>query len=159
MCPKAGINTILFGKNKYIWRLKTKSMSWKKYMSKSLIMRLTLLLLMVGAAAIFDMVHASDHSVAKASKTPVSDEASANKTFFCNQVPSFNLKTSFTEFSLRCRFASTQDKFLIKYYNLRTFQMMKAEAIHSSFSVLCQFHSFPFNRILYSSPDDTPPLA
>lgn len=134
-------------------------MSWKKYMSKSFIVRLGLLLVLVGAAAIFDMVHASDHSTEKASKKPVSDETATNKTFFCNQVPSFNLKTSFTEFSIRCRFASTQDKFLIKYYNLRTFQLMKAEAIYSSFSVLCQYHSLPFRRVLYSSPDDTPPLA
>jgi hypothetical protein len=134
-------------------------MDWKKYMSKNFVVRLCLLLVLVGAAAIFDMVHASDHSTEKSSKSPVSDETATNKAFFCNQVPSFNLKTSFTEFSIRCRFASTQDKFLIKYYNLRTFQSMKAEAIHSSFTVLCQFHSLPFSRVLYSSPDDTPPVA
>lgn len=135
-------------------------MSVRKYLSKNFMMRLGLMLILVSAAAIFDMVHASDStSPAKPAKQPVSDEATTEKTFICNQVQTFNLKTSCSEFSLRIRFAATQDKFLIKHYNLRTFQIMKAEAVQSSFSLLCQFDSLPFIRVQYSSPDDTPPLA
>ena len=135
-------------------------MSFKKYISKSFILRLSLLLALVGAAAIFDMYQAANQKLSeKISRIPAPDDAEANKMFFCNQVPTYNLKTAGTEFSVRFRFACTQDKFLLKYYNLRTFQLMKAEDVHSTFSEFYSFHSLPFNRVLYASPDDTPPLV
>jgi len=135
-------------------------MNLRKYISKHFILRLSLLIALVGGAAIFDMYHTANHKITRQiHKMPISDEAEANKTFFCNQVPTFNLKTSATEFSVRPRFACTQDKFLLQYYNLRTFQLMKAEAIQSSFSAISSFHSLPFNRVIYSSPDDIPPLS
>ena len=37
--------------------------------------------------------------------------------------------------------------------------MMKAETIHACFPSVNSFHSLPFKRVLYSSPDDTPPLS
>jgi len=135
-------------------------MSFKKYISKSFILRLSLLLALVGAAALFDMYQAANQKLSeKISKIPAPDDAETNKMFFCNQVPTYNLKTAGTEFSVRFRFACTQDKFLLKYYNLRTFQLMKAERVHSTFSEFYSFHSLPFNRVLYASPDDTPPLV
>jgi hypothetical protein len=135
-------------------------MNLKKYMSKHFMMRLCLLLLLVSGAAVFDMYHAAHQQLADSiRKIPVPDQSDTNKTFFCNQVPTYNLKTSGTELSFRSRFACTQNKFLLKHYNLRTFQLMKAEAVHSSFPSVCMFHSLPFNRVLYDSPDDTPPLS
>ena len=135
-------------------------MHLKKYISNSFVLRLSLLLALVAAAAVFDMYHSANRKLTeKINKIPVSDETEANKPFICTQVPTYNLKTLGTEFSVRFRFTCTQDKFLLKYYNLRTFQLMKAEALHSSFPVLSSFHSLPFNRVLYASPDDTPPLA
>lgn len=135
-------------------------MKLKKYISKNFIVRVCLLFAIVGGAAVFDMYHtASQQLTNPVRKTPVSDEGDSGKAFFCNQVTIYNLKTSATEFSVRFRFASTQDKFLIQHYNLRTFQLMKAEAFHSGFSSVCPFHSLPFLRVLYASPDDTPPLT
>jgi len=135
-------------------------MHLKKYISNSFILRLSLLLALVAAAAVFDMYHSANRKLTeKINKIPVSDETETNKTFVCTQIPTYNLKTLGSEFTVRFRFACTQDKFLLKYYNLRTFQLMKAEALHSSFPVLSSFHSLPFNRVLYASPDDTPPLA
>jgi hypothetical protein len=115
-----------------------------------------MLIALICAAALFDMYHTPD---VKTARVPSSDEADSGKVFFCNQVPTTNLKTSGTDFVVRFRFACTQDKFLLKYYNLRTFQIMKAEALHASSATESSFQSFPFTRILYSSPDDTPPLS
>ena len=135
-------------------------MNVKKYMTKHLLMRLCLLLALVGAAAVFDMYHASNQKLAeKIRKIPVPGEVGNQKIYICNQVPSYNLKTSVTEFSVRFRFAYTQDKFLLKHYNLRTFQLMKAETLLSFFPAGCSLHALPFTRVLYSSPDDTPPLS
>jgi hypothetical protein len=134
-------------------------MKLKKYFSKHFILRFCLILALVGGAMVFDMYHAANQKIAvKTRKVPTSQETD-NKTFFCNQVPSYNLKTSATEFSIRFRNTITQNKFLIQHYNLRTFQLMKAEAVQSSFPALCSFHSLPFNRVVYSSPDDIPPLS
>jgi hypothetical protein len=135
-------------------------MNLKKYISKHFILRICLLLALVSAAAVFDMYHTTNRKIADSiRKIPVPDDSGTNKIFFCNQVPANNLKTFGAEFSVRFRFAFTQDKFLQKYYNLRTFQLMKAETLHSSFPSVSSFHSLPFNRVLYPSPDDTPPLS
>ena len=135
-------------------------MKLKKILSKNFILRVCLILALVGGAMVFDMYHAANQKIAiKTRKAPTSQDSDNNKTFFCNQVPSYNLKTSATEFSIRIRNSYTQNKFLIQHYNLRTFQLMKAEAVQSSFPTLCLFHSLPFNRVLYSSPDDIPPLS
>lgn len=135
-------------------------MIFKKYLSKHFLLRLCLLITLIGAAAVFDMYNATNQKLTDSDmKIPFNKDVDAGKMFFCNQVNNFNLKTVAGEFSVRFRFACTQDKFLLKHYNLRTFQIMKAESVHSFFPTLCSFHSLPFNRVLYSSPDDTPPLS
>lgn len=131
-----------------------------KYLSKHFISRFCLLLLLVAAAAVFDMYHVSNQKLADSlSKAPAKKDIDGCKMFFCNQVNTYNLKTPAGESSVRFRLAYTQDKFLVKHYNLRTFQLMKAESLHSFFPVICSLHSLPFNRVLYSSPDDMPPLS
>jgi len=136
------------------------SMIFKKYCSKHFILRLLLLIALIGSAAVFDMYHSANQKLAGAlTKVPTQDDVDGSKMFFCNQVNTYNLKTPASEFSVRFRLAYTQDKFLLKHYNLRTFQLMKAESLHSSFPVFCSFHSMPFNRVLYFSPDDIPPLS
>jgi hypothetical protein len=135
-------------------------MNLKKYVSKQFILRVCLMLAIVGGAAVFDMYHAANRKITELiRKFPAPEETETSKTFFCNQVPNYNLKTSATEFSVRFRYAFTQDKFLIQHYNLRTFQLMKAESVRSSFPAVCSFHSLPFNRVLYASPDDGRPLS
>ncbi len=135
-------------------------MNLKKYISKHSLLRLCLLIAMVCAAAVFDMYHAANQKLAGTNtKTPAQNDFDSGKMFFCNPINTFNLKTVSSEFSVRFRFACTQDKFLLKHYNLRTFQLIKAESLHSFATVACSFHSLPFNRVIYSSPDDTPPLS
>jgi hypothetical protein len=150
---------LIFGKNKYIWRLKKKPVKIKKYITKHLVVRFCLLLTLVSAAAVFDMYHSGNNKLAGQSHNiPSPDQSENNKVFFYNQVPSNNVKTSGSDFVVRFRFACTQNKFLLKYYNLRTFQMMKAEAVSASFTSENSFHSVPYNKEIYDSPDDTPPL-
>lgn len=135
-------------------------MNLKKYISKHSLLRICLLIAMVCAAALFDMYHAANQKLADANtKTPAANDFGAGKMFFCNPVNTFNLKTVSGEFSIRFRFACTQNKFLVKHYNLRTFQLMKAESLHSMVTTACSFQSLPFNRVIYFSPDDTPPLS
>lgn len=135
-------------------------MNLKKYISKHFVMRLILLIALVGSAALFDVYHQVNQIAAgNTKKTPVSNETEANKLFFCNQAPVFNLKTLGSDFSVKIRMTCTQHKFLLKYYNLRTFRMVKAESLQTSFPSLSSYHALPFNRVIYSSPDDTPPLG
>ncbi|OFX59229.1 MAG: hypothetical protein A2066_09645 [Bacteroidetes bacterium GWB2_41_8] len=137
-----------------------KIMNLKKYISKHFILRMCLLMVLVGAAALFDAYHAGNQELSDSiRKIPAPKDVDSGKMYFYNQVNNFNLKTAAGEFSVRFRFFCTQDKFLLKHYNLRTFQLMKAESLHSFFPVVCSFHSLPFNRVIYSSPDDTPPLS
>lgn len=137
-----------------------KLMNLKKYISKHFIMRFCLLLLLVGGAAVFDLYHAANQKLSEnVRKHPSPNEAESNKVFFCNQLPTYNLKISGNDFTIRFRLSYSQDKFLLKHYNLRTFQLMKAETVHCYFPSVCSFHSLPFNRVLYASPDDTPPLT
>ncbi len=135
-------------------------MNLKKYISKHSIMRLCLLLVLVSGAAVFDLYHVANKKLSdNIRKQPSSNEAENNKVFFCNQLPTYNLKTTGNDLSVRFRLSFSQDKYLLKYYNLRTFQLMKAETVHCFVPSVCSFHSLPFNRVLYASPDDTPPLS
>lgn len=135
-------------------------MSVKKYISKEAIMRFMMLLALLGAAAVFDMYHTVNKNLAdNIRKIPSHDETGSGKTFFCNQLPSFNLKVSSQELSVRFGYSYTQDKFLLKHYNLRTFQLLKAEQGNQETSLSLSAHFRPYNRILYSGPDDTPPLS
>lgn len=122
-------------------------------------MRFCLLLALLGAAAIFDMYHTANKNLADHLRIPSHDETGSGKTFFCNQLPTFNLKISSSQFSARFKFAYTQDKFLLKYYNHRTFQILKAEEEQAAVPFFFSAHFLPFNRVLYSGPDDTPPLS
>jgi hypothetical protein len=135
-----------------------KRMNLSKYISKTFIIKLALLGMMVAFAALFDMYHQVEQNENKStSKVPV--QSDSEKVFFCNQVNNFNIKTLGTEFQIRLRFTVDQDKFLIKHYNQRTFQMMKAETSLATVTSVRDFHSIPYRRFFYSSPDDTPPLA
>ncbi|WP_318347257.1 hypothetical protein [Aquipluma nitroreducens] len=135
-------------------------MNLKKYISKHFIMRLCLLFLLVSGAAVFDIYHVANQKLAdNVRKNPASNNTENSHLFLCNQLPTYNLKTAGNDFTVRFRLSYSQDKFLLKHYNLRTFQMMKAETVHSFFPSVCSFHSLPFNRVLYASPDDTPPLS
>ena len=135
-------------------------MNLKKYLTKQMVMSLCLMLALVSAAAVFDVVHSAERKTTGSTRRiPARDDSDANKIFFCNQVPTFNLKTSVNLFPVRHRFLCNKDKFILKYYNLRTFQLMKAETDHSFFPAVSMFHSLPFNRVLYESPDDIPPLS
>jgi hypothetical protein len=119
-----------------------------------------MLIALLGSAALFDMYHSSSQkSIGSQTRLPDKDQADGLKMYVCNQISSYNLKTPANEFSVRFKLAYTQDKFLLKHYNLRTFQMMKAESLRTSFPVLCSYHSLAFNRVIYFSPDDTPPLS
>ena len=136
------------------------NMVFKKYISKHFLLRLCLLIAIIAGAAVFDIYHSTNQKLADSMmKIPSKKDVDSGKMFFCNQVNTYNLKTTANEFSARFRFACTQDKFFLKHYNLRTFQLMKAESAHSFFPVICSFHSLPFNRVLYASPDDIPPLS
>jgi len=137
-----------------------KLMNLRRYISKHLIMRFCLLLLLVGGAAVFDLYHVANQNISdNVRKIPSSNEFDNNKVFFCNQLPTYNLKISVNDFSIRFQLSYSQDKYLLKYYNLRTFQLMKAETVHCFVPSVCSFHSLPFNRVLYASPDDAPPLS
>lgn len=135
-------------------------MNLKKYISKHAVTRFLMLLALLGAAAIFDMYHTVNKTLSdRVHQIPSHDETGSGKTFFCNQLPSFNLKVSTSELSVRFRFAFTQDKFLLKYYNLRTFQMLKAEQGNTEIASSFSAHFLPYSRVLYSAPDDTPPFS
>ena len=136
-------------------------MVFKKYISKLFILRLCLLIGLISSAAVFDMYHAGNKKLVDlSSKNPEQKDIDSGKMYFCNLVNTFNFKThAGGEFSVRFRFAVNQDKFLLRHYNLRTSQLMKSESFHSFLPVVCSFHSLPFNRVLYASPDDIPPLS
>jgi hypothetical protein len=134
-------------------------MVFKKYISKHFLLRLCLLFSLIGAAALFDVYHTVNQKFDRTNtKIPLKKD-DAGRMFFCNQVNTYNLKTVASEFSIRFLFACTQNKFLLKHYNLQTFQLMKAESLHSFLPLVCSFHSLPYNRVLYSGPDDIPPLS
>lgn len=128
-----------------------------RYISKRLLVRLAMLFAMIAAAALFDLYHTSPGNKIAASHQ--ANEPESGKICFYSQTNPNNLKVTSNDFVARSRFACTENKFLLKHHNSRTFQIMKAETVSVCFSAESSFHSLPFRRIFYLSPDDTPPVS
>lgn len=136
---------------------KIESVRFSKYISKGLLVRLALLFAMIAAAALFDFYHTSPGRKTVANHQ--ANEPESGKICFFSQANSNNLKVSGTDFVARSRFVCTENRFLLKHHNLRAFQIMKAETVSVCFSAEQSFHSLPYRRVLYMSPDDTPPVS
>jgi hypothetical protein len=129
----------------------------KKKISKKVVLKLALFVAIIGLATLFD--HYFDKNSVEIDKieSNSSKESTEQKTILLiSQVPNYGIKTLAEKTIPRKLQIKSQDKFIQKYYQLRNFQVLKAEVQTQTTPLINTYHYLAFKNYFYSDPDDIP---
>ncbi len=132
-------------------------MEFKKKISKKVVLKLALFVAVIGLATLFD--HYFDKNTAEAEEIEASSskENKEQKTILLiSQTPNFGVKSIAEKTIPRKLQLKSQDKFIQKYYQLRNYQVLKAEVQTQTTPLISTYHYLVFKNYFYSVPDDIP---
>ncbi len=120
-------------------------------------MKLAVFVAVIGLATLFD--HYFDKNMAEAEEIEASSskENQEQKTILLiSQSPNFGVKSLAEKTAPRKLQLKSQDKFIQKYYQLRNYQVLKAEVQTQTSPLISTYHYLVFKNYFYSVPDDIP---
>lgn len=129
----------------------------KKKISKKMLLRLALFVAVIGMASLFDIYF--DESKVKPAETETSqtnDEKKQEKIVLISQAANFDLKTQVQKTVVRKLQVKLHDKLLQKFYQLRNYQVLKAEVQTQTTPIINTYHYLAFKNYFFSVPDDIP---
>lgn len=130
-------------------------MNFRRYISKKIILRVLTVVAVVLSAALFDALHTgSEKLVDEMHQRSESQFLHSNHVFFYIQVSHFKLKKGADKLFSGLLFAVTQNEFLTKYHNCRTFHLLKAEALKERLPLDRVIHFMEFNTWHHAVQDD-----
>ena len=135
-------------------------MSIKKKISRKMIMRLALFVAVIGMASLFDIYF--DESKVKPEETETSqtnDEKKQEKIVLISQSANFDLKTQVQKNVVRKLQVKLHDRLLQKFYQLRNYQVLKAEVQTQTTPIINTYHYLAFKNYFFSVPDDIPLIS
>lgn len=120
-----------------------------------MILRTLTVLAVVLSAVLFDALHeGSEKLVDETHQRSESRFLHSSHVFFYNQISHFKLRKGADKLFLGLLFAATQNEFLTKYHNCRTFHLLKAESLKAYLPLVRVIHFMEFNTCHHSGPDD-----
>jgi len=132
-------------------------MDFKKKISKKVVLKLALFVAVIGLATLFDHFFDKNTAEAKEIEASSSRENQEQKSIFLiSQTPNFGVKTLAEKTIPRKLQLKSQDKFIQKYYQLRNYQVLKAEVQTQTTPLISTYHYLAFKNYFYSVPDDIP---
>jgi hypothetical protein len=112
-------------------------------------------LAVVLSAILFDALHeGSEKLVDEMHQRSESQFLYSSHVFFYNQISHFKLKKGADKLFSGFLFAATQNEFLTKFHNCRTFHLLKAESLRERLPLVRIIHFMEFNTCHHASPDD-----
>ena len=130
-------------------------MNRKKHISKKLLSRLLMFLVVTFAAVLFDAFHEGPDQLAQTNhQHSDTTDLEASQVFFFNPINSFKLRTGVNKLFTGFLIADSQNQFLAQYHNLRSFHLLKAESLKDHPSFIQMAHFMKFNSCHRLSPDD-----
>ena len=132
-------------------------MELKNKISKKVVLKLALFVAVIGLATLFD--HYFDKNIEEAKEIEASsskDNKEQKTILLISQTPNFGAKTLAEKTVLRQLQIKSQDKFIQKYYQLRNYQVLKAEVQTQTTPLISTYHYLAFKNYFYSVPDDIP---
>ena len=120
-------------------------------------MKLALFAAVIGMATLFDIYFESnqkeiDEIEANSSK----DDKAMDTILLISQTTDLGAKTSVQKTFARKLQVKSHDKFIQKYYQLRNYQVLKAEVQTQTAPLINSYHYLAFKNYFYSIPDDVP---
>lgn len=135
-------------------------MDIKKKISKKLILRLALFVAVIGMASLFDIYFdESNINPAKTETSQSNDEKKQEKIVLISQVTNFDIKTQVQKACVRKLQLKQHDKLIQKYYQLRNYQVLKAEVQTQTTPLINTYHYLAFKNYFFSVPDDIPLIS
>lgn len=132
-------------------------MNFKKKISKKVVLKLALFVAVIGLATLFDHYFDKNTAEAKEIENSASKENQDQKSLiFISQSPNIVVKTTVEKTISRKLQLKSQDKFIQKYYQLRNYQVLKAEVQTQTTPLISTYHYLAFKNYFYSVPDDIP---
>jgi hypothetical protein len=132
-------------------------MDFKKKISKKFVLKLAVFVAVIGLATLFD--HYFDKNTAGAKEIESSSSKEAHEqdpVLLIAQSPSFGAKNLAEKTAPRKLQMKSHDKLVQKYYQLRNYQVLKAEVQTQTAPLIDTYHYLAFKNHFYSSPDDIP---
>jgi hypothetical protein len=132
----------------------------KKKISKKVVLKLAVFVAVIGLATLFDHYFYKNTAEAKEIEASSSKGNQEQKTILLiSQTPNFGAKTLAEKTLPRKLQLKSQDKFIQKYYQLRNYQVLKAEVQTQTTPLISSYHYLAFKNYFYSSPDDIPLIS
>lgn len=132
-------------------------MNIKKEISKKLVVRLALFAAVIGIAALFDIYFDNNRIELKEIETnSQEDEKEQGSILLINQTINSGAKVTAGKTVVKKPQLKSHDKFIQKYYQLRNYQVLKAEVQTQTAPLINAYHYLPFKNYFYSLPDDIP---
>ncbi len=123
-------------------------------------MRLALFVAVIGMASLFDIYFDNNQVKPEESETgSAKGERKQEKIVLISQSVNLDLKTPVQKTVVRKLQVKSQDKLNQKYYQLRNYQVLKAELQTQTTPLINTYHYLAFKNYFYSIPDDIPLIA
>lgn len=132
-------------------------MNNKRKISKKLILRLALFIAVIGLASLFDVYFESKQvEIVENESDSAKDTKTRNTVHLISQSKDLVVKTPVQKTFSRKLQIKSHDKFIQKYYQLRNYQVLKAEVQTQTTPLINSYHYLAFKNYFYSLPDDVP---
>jgi hypothetical protein len=132
-------------------------MNIEKKISKKVILKLALFAAVIGVAALFDIYFENNQIEIKVIETgSPEDEKEQGSVLLINQTISSGVKDAASKTAVRKPHLKSHDKFVQKNYQLRNYQVLKAEVQTQTTPIINSYHYLAFKIYFYSVPDDIP---
>lgn len=120
-------------------------------------LKLALFAVVIGIATLFDIYFDDKHvEIQETEANSPDDEKEQDTILLISQSSNLGAKTSVSKTVVRKLQLKSQDKFIQKYYQLRNFQVLKAEVQTQTTPLISSYHFLAFKNYFYSIPEDVP---
>jgi len=122
-----------------------------------LAIQLALFVAVIGMATLFDIYFENNPDVTVENEANSSkDEKTKDTILLISQSTDLGVKTSVQKTFSRKLQVKSHDKFFQKYYQLRNYQVLKAEVQTQTTPLINSYQYLAFKNYFYSIPDDVP---
>jgi len=123
-------------------------------------LRLALFVAVIGMASFFDMYFVGSHVKLEETGTGSANEDKKQESILLiSQTINLDLKTPVQKTVERKSQLKSHDKFIQKYYQLRNYQVLKAEVQTQTTPLINTYHYLAFKNYFFSIPDDVPLIS
>lgn len=132
-------------------------MNIKRKISKKIVLQLALFVAVIGMASLFDIYFDDTKIKPEATETgSAKEENKQEKIVLISQSTNLDLRTQVQKTVVRKFQLKSHDKYIQKYYQLRNYQVLRAEVQNQTAPLINSYHYLAFKNYFYSVPDDVP---